>query len=124
MTESITELSALRERVRGWKHEGLRVALVRLVAAGLIETAGRGAYRLGPNASSLAADVAGWRQAEQHLRPWRGDWIAGFTWLRRDGDRLTLDGAHAGARFFVRGQDPLEIPAPADLSPLLAPTAA
>ena len=28
MTESITELSALRERVRGWKHEGLRVALV------------------------------------------------------------------------------------------------
>ncbi len=28
MTESITELSALRERVRGWKHDGLRVALV------------------------------------------------------------------------------------------------
>lgn len=28
MTESITELSVLRERVRGWKREGLRVALV------------------------------------------------------------------------------------------------
>ena len=51
----------------GIQENSLRVALVRLVAAGLIETAGRGAYRLGPNASSLAADVAGWRQAEQHL---------------------------------------------------------
>lgn len=28
MTESITELSALRERVRGWKRDGLRVGLV------------------------------------------------------------------------------------------------
>ena len=59
---------------------------------------------------------------EENLGPVLG--MREGTWLRRDGDRLTLDGAHAGARFFVRGQDPLEIPAPADLSPLLAPTAA
>ena len=59
---------------------------------------------------------------EENLGPVLG--MREGTWLRRDGDRLTLDGAHAGARFFDRGQDPLEIPAPADRSHLLAPTAA
>jgi phenylacetic acid degradation operon negative regulatory protein len=60
----------------GITENSVRVTLVRLAAAGLIEAAGRGSYRLGPNATGLAADVAGWRQAEQRLRDWNGDWVA------------------------------------------------
>jgi phenylacetic acid degradation operon negative regulatory protein len=55
---------------------GVRVALVRLAAAGLVEPVGRGAYRLGPNASTLAADVAAWRDANARTRDWTGSWIA------------------------------------------------
>ena len=79
-------------RLFGIPENSLRVALVRLVPAGLIEAVGRGAYRLGPNASSLAADVAGWRQAQQHLRPWRGDWIAVHTGGLARGDRAAQHG--------------------------------
>jgi phenylacetic acid degradation operon negative regulatory protein len=53
-----------------------RVALARLAAAGMIEPAGRGAYRLGPNAAELAADVATWRKAEERVCDWSGEWIA------------------------------------------------
>lgn len=59
----------------GLRENSVRVALVRLAAAGLVEAVGRGAYRLGPNAQGLAADVATWRQADQRLREWNGDWI-------------------------------------------------
>jgi phenylacetic acid degradation operon negative regulatory protein len=57
----------------------VRVALVRLSADGLVQAAGRGNYRLGPQALDLAGDVATWRSAEQRLRPWHGDWITVFT---------------------------------------------
>jgi phenylacetic acid degradation operon negative regulatory protein len=57
----------------------VRVALVRLSADGLVQAAGRGHYRLGPQALDLAGDVATWRSAEQRLRPWHGDWITVFT---------------------------------------------
>ncbi len=60
----------------GITENSVRVTLVRLAAAGLIEAAGRGEYRLGPNATELAANVTGWRQAEQRLRDWNGDWVA------------------------------------------------
>lgn len=60
----------------GLRENTVRVALVRLAAAGLVEAAGRGAYRLGPNAAQLAADVATWRSAGQRLRDWDGGWIA------------------------------------------------
>lgn len=53
-----------------------RVALARLAAAGLIEAAGRGAYRLGPNAAEIAADVATWRRADERVRDWGGEWVA------------------------------------------------
>lgn len=53
----------------------LRVTLARLSAAGLIQLAGRGAYRLGPAATDLAGDVATWRQAQTRLRPWRGGYV-------------------------------------------------
>lgn len=55
---------------------GVRVALARLAAAGLVEPVERGAYRLGPRASTLAADVAAWREAHARTREWSGDWIA------------------------------------------------
>ena len=55
---------------------GARVALARLASAGLVEGAGRGAYRLGPNATDLAADVARWRNAEKRVCAWNGGWIA------------------------------------------------
>lgn len=60
----------------GLRENTVRVALVRLAAAGLVEAAGRGAYRLGPNAAQLAADVATWRGAAQRLHDWDGGWIA------------------------------------------------
>jgi len=60
----------------GVRENSTRVALARLLAAGLIEVAGRGAYRLGPNAAELAAEVATWRRAEQRVREWNGAWIA------------------------------------------------
>jgi len=57
----------------------VRVALVRLSSDGLVQAAGRGHYRLGPQALDLAGDVATWRSAEQRLSPWHGDWITVFT---------------------------------------------
>ena len=57
----------------------VRVALVRLSADGLVQAAGRGHYRLGPQAMDLAGDVATWRSAEQRLSTWHGDWITVFT---------------------------------------------
>jgi len=45
----------------------------------LVQAAGRGHYRLGPQALDLAGDVATWRSAEQRLRPWHGDWMTVFT---------------------------------------------
>ncbi|NDP40983.1 MAG: PaaX family transcriptional regulator [Rhodoferax sp.] len=53
----------------------LRVTLARLSAAGLIETAERGAYRLGPAATDLAGEVASWRTLESRLRTWQGSYI-------------------------------------------------
>jgi phenylacetic acid degradation operon negative regulatory protein len=60
----------------GVRESSTRVALARLTLAGLVETAGRGAYRLGPQAQELAAQVAGWRDAEQRVCEWNGGWIA------------------------------------------------
>jgi phenylacetic acid degradation operon negative regulatory protein len=60
----------------GMPASGVRVALARLAAAGLVEPVERGAYRLGRRASTLAADVAAWRDAKARTTAWRGDWIA------------------------------------------------
>lgn len=59
----------------GIRENSVRVALVRLAAAGMIEAAERGAYRLGANASDLAEDVRDWRNAESRVGPWSGAWI-------------------------------------------------
>lgn len=54
----------------------VRVALVRLSSAGLIEASGRGAYRLAEAAEDLAREVASWRIAEERIRTWHGGYVA------------------------------------------------
>lgn len=76
----------------GIRENSVRVTLARLAAAGMIEAAGRGAYRLGPNAETLAADVATWRSADQRLRDWSGDWIAVHVAALGRSDRVALRG--------------------------------
>lgn len=74
----------------GITENSVRVTLVRLATAGLVEAAGRGAYRLGPNATGLAADVATWRSAEQRLRDWNGDWVTVHVGSLGRSDRVAL----------------------------------
>lgn len=59
----------------GIRENSVRVALVRLSAEGLLTSAGRGAYQLGPGALNLAQVLASWRQAESLVRDWPGGWI-------------------------------------------------
>lgn len=63
----------------GLRENSVRVALVRLAAAGLVEPAGRGSYRLGPRATGLATEVAPWRSSAARLEAWQGGWIAVHT---------------------------------------------
>ena len=48
----------------GIRENSVRVALVRLSAAGMIEAEARGTYRIGPKAVELADNVRTWRSAE------------------------------------------------------------
>lgn len=75
------EAMSVREAVAacglfGIRENSVRVALVRLASAGMVEAAGRGIYRLGPNAAGLAQDVRTWPQAESRVQAWSGAWIA------------------------------------------------
>lgn len=74
----------------GIRGNAVRVALVRLAAAGLVKAAGRGSYRLGPKATAFAAEVAAWRTAEQRVREWDGGWIAVHTAGLGRSDRVAL----------------------------------
>jgi len=74
----------------GIRENSVRVALVRLSAAGLVEAVGRGEYRLGPSAERLAADVATWRDAERRVRDWNGGWIAVHVGGLGRSDRIAL----------------------------------
>ena len=69
---------------------GVRVSLARLSAAGLVEPVERGAYRLGRKASTLAADVAAWRDANARTRDWSADWIAVHVGALGRSDRAAL----------------------------------
>lgn len=68
----------------------LRVTLARLSAARLIETAERGAYRLGPAATDLAGEVASWRTLESRLRTWQGSYIVVHCGALGRSDRAAL----------------------------------
>lgn len=67
-----------------------RVALNRLMAAGVIENTGRGAYRLGAAGRALRRDVGAWRDAEARVRPWDGGWVAVMAGGVRRSDRTAF----------------------------------
>ena len=56
----------------------VRVALTRLLGAGLIERDDRGLYRLGHAAAPVQRRVAGWRDLDARLLRWSGGWIGAF----------------------------------------------
>ncbi len=68
----------------------LRVALARLSSAGMIESVGRGVYRLSTSANELAADVATWRTAGQRTVPWSGQQITVHCGALGRSDRVAL----------------------------------
>ncbi|MGB3050171.1 MAG: hypothetical protein WBB42_04200 [Polyangiales bacterium] len=57
----------------------VRVAIVRLRAEGLLESPGRGEYRLGPSAQVVNEKIHGWRTVSSRLSHWDGSWAAVFT---------------------------------------------
>jgi phenylacetic acid degradation operon negative regulatory protein len=83
---------------------GTRVALARLAASGLIEAAGRGAYRLGPGAAELAADVGTWRTAERRVCGWSGGWIAVHAGGLPRSDRVALRRRERALRLLGLGE--------------------
>lgn len=56
----------------------VRVALTRLLGAGLVERDERGLYRLGQAAAAVQRRVAAWRELDAQLLPWSGGWIGVF----------------------------------------------
>jgi phenylacetic acid degradation operon negative regulatory protein len=74
----------------GIRENNVRVALVRLSAAGLVEAASRGSYRLGPQASTLSSDVALWRSAEERVCEWQGAWLVVSAGALSRSDRVAL----------------------------------
>lgn len=74
----------------GIRENSVRVALVRLAAAGLVEAAGRGSYRLGPQAAPLASDVSRWRTLEERTCEWDGRWLMVSTGALGRSDRPAL----------------------------------
>jgi phenylacetic acid degradation operon negative regulatory protein len=75
----------------GMRENSVRVALVRLAAAGMIETEARGLYRLGPSAAAFADDVRTWRTAESRVRDdWAGGWVVTHAGALGRSDRAAL----------------------------------
>lgn len=73
----------------------VRVALNRLVSGGVVDLAGRGAYRLGAHGLALGRQVAAWRDIQSRVRPWAGDWLMVLTDTEGRGDRKAI---RAGSR--------------------------
>ena len=53
----------------------MRVAIGRLVKAGLLRTSRRGVYRIGARGEALSLTARSWRVAEARVVPWSGDWL-------------------------------------------------
>ncbi|CAA0094049.1 Uncharacterised protein [Halioglobus japonicus] len=79
----------------------IRVALSRLVADGLLFQPRRGDYGLTGAATAIQREVQNWRDLEQRLEPWHGDWCGvltdnlaaqGSTQLRTQSRALALRG--------------------------------
>jgi len=74
----------------GIRENSVRVALVRLSAAGMIEAEARGTYRLGRKAVDLADDVRAWRAVESRVRKWTGKWVGVHSGALGRSDRAAL----------------------------------
>ena len=74
----------------GVPENGVRVALARAVAAGLLAAPRRGVYELGAAARPLADEVRGWRGMAQQVAAWSGDWIAVHVGAAGRSDRPAL----------------------------------
>lgn len=74
----------------GVSDNGVRVALARAVAAGLLVTPERGVYALGPQARPLADEVGRWHHLAGRLLPWSGDWLAVHVGASGRSDRPAL----------------------------------
>lgn len=59
----------------GIESNSLRVALARMLAAGLVERDERGRYRMGRAAGDINAHVTGWRHPARRMRRWEGGWV-------------------------------------------------
>lgn len=53
----------------------IRMALGRLVTAGLVSHEDRSLYRLAPRSAELLHEIGEWRELGRKLRPWQGGWI-------------------------------------------------
>lgn len=79
----------------------MRVALSRLVADGLLINPSRGHYQLSTRSEALRAEIQHWRDRDNQLVKWDGDWLAvacgnlaaeGSTQFRRQQRALSLRG--------------------------------
>jgi phenylacetic acid degradation operon negative regulatory protein len=74
----------------GISENNIRVALVRLQNETLAETAGRGSYTLGEGARKLGQAVFAWREIEQRMAAWNGQYIAAHVAALPRSDRSAL----------------------------------
>jgi phenylacetic acid degradation operon negative regulatory protein len=74
----------------GISENNIRVALVRLQNETLAETVGRGSYTLGEGARKLGQAVSAWREIEQRMAAWNGQYIAAHVAALPRSDRSAL----------------------------------
>src|SRR5258706_1372943 len=74
------------------QENGMRVALARLVARGLVERDGPGRYRLAAGAQPISRRVGGWTSADQRGVRWDGAWVGVLTQGRANGARASRRG--------------------------------
>lgn len=76
----------------GLQENGVRVALARLCARGLVERDGPGRYRLAAGAQPISRRVGGWSTADQRAVRWDGGWVAVHTPGAAGRDKATRRG--------------------------------
>jgi phenylacetic acid degradation operon negative regulatory protein len=62
----------------GLAENGVRVALARLLARGLVERDEPGSYLLAAGAQPVSRRVGGWSSADAHTLRWSGSWVGVF----------------------------------------------
>jgi phenylacetic acid degradation operon negative regulatory protein len=83
----------------GLEGGSVRVALARLLEAGLVEREERGRYRLGARAAAIQGRVVAWRGLEERVRPWAGGWIGVHSAGAARGDRASRQQGARALRF-------------------------